>query len=98
LPTLGVNGVTPREEAVYGARHHCVRCRRPVHWMITNRGGRPQPFDPDPLPARYDTQHAGWAPGMFPILGRLRRCMAPWTAFTPERQATIAIVLTLHVC
>lgn len=98
MPTLGSPQVTTREEAVYGTRHHCIRCRRAVHWMITCRGGRPLPFDLEPLPVRYDSQHTGWAPGMFPIGGRLRRCMAPWTKFTPERQATLSIVLTVHTC
>lgn len=75
----------------------CRHCQRPTLWMI-NHQGHLAAFDTDPLPARYDGDQAGWAPGLFPIAGKLRRCMAPITAFTPERQETIANVLTVHHC
>jgi hypothetical protein len=66
--------------------------------MITLRTGQPMAFNPETLPTRYDRDHTGWAPGMFPIGTRIRRCMAPWTAFPPNRRTTIANVLTLHEC
>ncbi len=90
--------MTYREGNVYGSRTRCLRCQRPILWMITHRSGQPLPFNPDPLPTRYDTEHTGWAPGMFPIGTRVRRCMAPWTEFPHHRRAGIANVLTLHAC
>jgi hypothetical protein len=98
VATLRAADITYSEESVYASRTVCIRCRRPVLWMITNRSGQPLPFDPHALPVIYDAQHTGWAPGMFPIGGRQRRCMAPWTEFPAHRRASIANVLTLHTC
>lgn len=97
MPTLREQQITVSKETI-NAPHHCLRCRRPVRWMITYEGGRPRSFDSEPLPSRYDTDHTGWAPGSFLIGARMRYCMAPVTAFTAERQAGIACVLTVHKC
>lgn len=98
MATLRASDVTYREEAVLASRSRCLHCRRPILWMITHRSGQPLAFNPETLPVRYDADHTGWAPGMFPIGTRLRRCMAPWSAHPHTKQASIANVLTLHQC
>lgn len=94
MPTLRVAQVTHSQEAVLASHHHCPHCLRDVLWMITYLGGRPLPFNPRPLSPRRAPD--GWAPGMFPIGGRQRLCMAPTAAHDPPRR--FARVHTVHHC
>jgi hypothetical protein len=94
VPTLRLTDVTDGQEVVHGSQTQCPHCHHRIHWMITYQGGRPAPFDPEPLPTRYDTEHTGWAPGMFPIQGHPRLCMAPRNEHTRQP----ANVLNLHTC
>ena len=98
MPTLRDTAAADNEGAVLASRYHCLKCQRPVLWMLTHPDGRPQPFDVDPIPVRYDSERTGWAPGLFPIAGRIRRVMAPRSAFAAARQGGFANVLNLHTC
>lgn len=96
MPTLLDSGGNARKDEVYGTRTRCARCRRELVWMMTYRGGKPRPFDAEPLPIRYDVERIGWAPCTLTVAGRQRRCMAPRSLHPPQSRPMN--VLTVHEC